>query len=80
MGAAKTESWCFNYNLEGISAMSDSQTEWLVGKKTRNTAAELPHGAVFVTHDGGVTWQAKNLPDNALDVILWKVSIVGARR
>jgi photosystem II stability/assembly factor-like uncharacterized protein len=69
-----------DYNMEGISAMSDNLTAWLVGKKTNRAAAALPLGAIFVTHDGGVSWQAQNLPDNALDVNLWKVSFVGARR
>lgn len=69
-----------NYNMEGISAMSDNQTAWLVGKKAFGAAAALPLGAIFVTHDGGVSWQAQTLPDNALDVNLWKVSFVGARR
>lgn len=69
-----------NYNLEGISAMSDNQTAWLVGLKTVRAAAALPLGAIYVTHDGGVTWQLQNLPANAQDVMLWKVSFAGARR
>lgn len=69
-----------NYNLEGISAMSDNQTAWLVGMKTIFAAAALPHGAIYFTHDGGLTWQLQILPDNAQDVNLWKVSFVGARR
>ena len=35
---------------------------------------------VFMTTDGGVTWQLQILPDNARDVNFWKVSFVGARR
>jgi photosystem II stability/assembly factor-like uncharacterized protein len=69
-----------NYNLEGISAMRDNQTAWVVGLKTVRAAAALPLGAIYFTHDGGVTWQLQNLPDNAQDVSLWKVSFVGARR
>jgi photosystem II stability/assembly factor-like uncharacterized protein len=60
--------------------MSDNQTAWLVGKKTFSAAAALPLGAIYFTRDGGVTWQLQILPDNAQDVILWKVSFVGARR
>jgi photosystem II stability/assembly factor-like uncharacterized protein len=69
-----------NYNLEGISAMSDNQTAWLVGMKTIFAAAALPQGAIYFTHDGGVTWQLQVMPNNAQDVNLWKVSFVGARR
>ena len=80
-GSFETNSYTnLNYNLEGISAMSDNQTAWLVGMKTIFAAAALPLGAIYFTSDGGVTWQLQNLPDNAQDVILWKVSFVGARR
>ncbi len=69
-----------NYMMEGISAMNDNTTAWLVGFKTMFADPELPHGAIYFTHDGGVTWQLQILPDNARDVDLWKVSFVGARR
>ena len=69
-----------NYNLEGISAMGDNQTAWLVGMKTIFADPALPQGAIYFTHDGGVTWQLQTLPDNARDVDFWKVSFVGARR
>ncbi len=80
-GSFETNSYKnLNYNLEGISAMSDNQTAWLVGMKSNRAAAALPLGAIYFTNDGGVTWQPQNLPDNAQDVTLWKVSFVGARR
>lgn len=69
-----------NYNLEGISAMSDNRTAWVVGMKTIFAAAALAQGAIYFTRDGGVTWQLQAMPDNAQDVSLWKVSFVGARR
>ncbi|MFZ4479916.1 MAG: hypothetical protein ACOYNZ_08520 [Rhodoferax sp.] len=69
-----------NCNLEGISALSDNQTAWVVGMKTIFAAAALPQGAVYFTQDGGLTWQPQTLPDNAQDVSLWKVSFLGARR
>jgi len=69
-----------NYNLEGISAMNDNQTAWLVGLKTIFADPLLPHGVIYFTNDGGVTWQLQTLPDNARNVNLWKVSFAGARR
>lgn len=80
-GSFETNSYTnSNYNMEGISAMSDNQTAWLVGKKTIFADSALPQGAIYFTHDGGVTWQLQILPDNARDVNFWKVSFVGARR
>jgi photosystem II stability/assembly factor-like uncharacterized protein len=69
-----------NYNMEGISARSDDQTAWLVGQKPLFSDAALPQGAIYFTRDGGVTWHQQTLPADALDVELWKVSFVGARR
>ncbi len=69
-----------NYMMEGVSPLRDNQTAWLVGFKTLFAAAELPHGAIYYTDNGGVTWQLQNLPDNARDIDFWKVSFVGARR
>jgi len=69
-----------NYMMEGISAMSDNQTAWLVGFKTLFADPALPRGAIYFTRDGGVTWHLQTLPDNARDVDFWKVSFAGARR
>jgi len=35
---------------------------------------------IAFTSDGGLNWQLQTMPANALDVNLWKVSFVGARR
>jgi len=69
-----------NYMMEGVSALRDNQTAWLVGFKTLFAAPDLPRGAIYFTGNGGVTWQVQTLPDNARDVDFWKVSFVGARR
>lgn len=69
-----------NYMMEGISAMNDNTTVWLVGFKTLFANPALPSGAIYFTHDGGVTWQLQTLPENARDVNFWKVSFVGVRR
>ncbi len=66
-----------NYMMEGISAMNDNTTAWLVGFKTMFADPELPHGAIYFTHDGGVTWQLQILPDNARDVDLGKSRLWG---
>jgi len=69
-----------NYNMEGVSAKDDNQTAWLVGQRSLFGDPTLPHGAIYFTKDGGVTWHLQTLPDNARDVNFWKVSFVGARR
>jgi photosystem II stability/assembly factor-like uncharacterized protein len=80
-GNFETNSTTFGtYMMEGVSAMSDNETAWIVGLKTIFADAALPHGAIYFTQDGGVTWQAQTVPDNALDVDFWKISFVGARR
>jgi photosystem II stability/assembly factor-like uncharacterized protein len=66
--------------MEGISAMPDDLKAWAVGQKPLNDTAALPQGAIFVTSDAGVTWHQQALPSDALEVQLWKVSFVGARR
>jgi photosystem II stability/assembly factor-like uncharacterized protein len=48
--------------------------------KTFNASAALPKGTIYFTSDGGINWQLQTVPANALDVKLWKVSFVGARR
>jgi photosystem II stability/assembly factor-like uncharacterized protein len=67
------------YKMEGVSAMTDEKA-WAVGYKVPAVEPDLPIGAIFYTSDGGVTWQSQPVPSNALDVIFWKVSFVGARR
>lgn len=80
-GAFETNSFSdVNYTMEGISALSDNRTAWLVGMKTLFAAAELPRGVIYHTRDGGKTWKQQSVPDNARDVNFWKVSFVGARR
>jgi hypothetical protein len=69
-----------NYMMEGVSALRDNQTAWLVGMKTIFAASSLLRGVIYYTRDGGVTWKSQTLPDNARDVDFWKVSFVGARR
>lgn len=69
-----------NYMMEGVSALRDNQTAWLVGMKTLFAAPDLPRGVIYHTRDGGVSWKSQTLPDNARDVDFWKVSFVGARR
>ncbi len=69
-----------HYNMEGISAMADGQIAWAVGQKPLRDQATLPQGVILATNDGGLTWPQQTLPNDALDVQLWKVSFVGARR
>ena len=69
-----------HYNMEGISTMGDGLTAWAIGQKPLIDPAPLPQGVVLATQDGGLTWLQQPLPSDALDVQLWKVSFVGARR
>ena len=69
-----------HYTMEGISAMGDGQTAWAVGQKPFGDTADLPQGVILATSDGGLTWPQQTLPGGALDVQLWKISFVGARR
>ena len=68
-----------NYTMEGVSAMNDN-IAWLVGMKTFKASLSLPKGVIYFTIDGGLNWQLQTMPANALDVKLWKVSFVGAKR
>ena len=68
-----------NYMMEGVAAMNDN-VAWLVGFKTFTADPSLPKGVIYFTSDGGLNWQLQAMPANALDVNLWKVSFVGARR
>jgi photosystem II stability/assembly factor-like uncharacterized protein len=67
------------YMLEGISPMTDTMA-WAVGQRMPSIRPDLPMSAIYFTEDGGVTWLSQTMPTNALDVTLWKVSFVGARR
>jgi photosystem II stability/assembly factor-like uncharacterized protein len=67
------------YMMEGVSPLTDSKV-WAVGQKLSFVEPDLPMGAIYVTEDGGATWRSQPLQDNARDVLLWKISIVGARR
>lgn len=69
-----------DYSLEGISALGDDRTAWLVGQKPPLGDPALPDGVIHATRDGGLSWEAQPLPAEARDVLLWKVSFVGARR
>jgi photosystem II stability/assembly factor-like uncharacterized protein len=69
----------FNYMMEGVAPMNDN-IAWLVGFKTFEADPSLPKGVIYFTSDGGLNWQLQTMPANALDVNLWKVSFVGARR
>jgi hypothetical protein len=82
-----------SFLLSGISLMllscaDDSSnnapapvTGWAIGQ-TSNQALDppIPTAQILKTDNGGVTWQLQPLPDNALNVNLWKVSFAGARR
>jgi photosystem II stability/assembly factor-like uncharacterized protein len=68
-----------NYMMEGVAPMNDN-IAWLVGFKTLRADPSLPKGVIYFTNDGGLNWQLQAMPANALDVNLWKVSFVGARR
>ena len=68
-----------NYMLEGVAPINDN-IAWLVGFKTFTASSSLPKGVIYFTNDGGLNWQLQTMPANALDVNLWKVSFVGARR
>ena len=68
-----------NYMLEGVAPMNDN-IAWLIGFKTFRADPSLPKGVIYFTSDGGVNWKLQTMPANALDVNLWKVSFVGARR
>ncbi len=67
------------YMLEGISPMSND-IAWAVGQRMASINPDMPMSAIYYTEDGGVTWLSQTMPTNALDVTLWKVSFVGARR
>ena len=67
------------YMMEGVSPLTDNKA-WAVGCRTSFIRPDLPMSAIYLTEDSGVTWQSQTIPDNARDVVLWKVSFVGARR
>jgi photosystem II stability/assembly factor-like uncharacterized protein len=65
------------YQYEGITAF-DAQTAWVVGFISRSfDHPELPSGIILHTNDGA-NWTSQKLPED--DVVLWKVSFVGAHR
>jgi len=66
------------YMMEGVSPMTDNKA-WAVGQMA-SVEPDMPKSAIYYTENGGVTWQTQTMPANALDVTLWKVSFVGARR
>jgi photosystem II stability/assembly factor-like uncharacterized protein len=67
------------YMMEGVSPMTDNKA-WAVGQRMASIEPDMPMSAIYYTENGGVTWQTQTMPANALDVTLWKVSFVGARR
>jgi len=67
------------YMMEGVSPMTDNKA-WAVGQKAAFAEPDLPMSSIYLTEDGGTTWQSQPLPGNARDVTLWKVSFVGAKR
>ncbi len=67
------------YMMEGVSPLTDNHG-WAVGFRMASVQPDLPMAAIYVTEDGGITWQSQTIPANARDVVLWKVSFVGARR
>jgi photosystem II stability/assembly factor-like uncharacterized protein len=69
----------YPYMMEGVSPLTDD-IAWAVGQRMDSVEPEMPMSGIFFTRDGGVNWEARTLPDNAADVILWKVSFAGARR
>lgn len=69
----------YPYMMEGVSPLTDD-IAWAVGQRMDFVEPEMPMSGIFFTRDGGVHWEAQTIPDNATDVILWKVSFAGARR
>ena len=67
------------YMMEGVSPMTDNKA-WAVGQRMASIEPDMPKSAIYYTENGGVTWQTQTMPANALDVTLWKISFVGARR
>lgn len=65
------------YQYEGITAF-DNQTAWAVGLKSASIAGTaLPDGVIVHTKNG-TNWTRQKLPED--DIVLWKVSFVGAHR
>ena len=64
------------YVYEGVTCF-DEKTVWVVGFKAHGAGQDLPEGVILHTTDGS-TWTSQPLPVN--DVVLWKVSFVGAHR
>ena len=64
------------YQYEGVTCFDD-KTVWVVGFKSFGVDPDLPEGVILHTEDG-TTWTSQTLPVS--DVLLWKISFVGAHR
>ena len=64
------------YQYEGVTCF-DEKTAWVVGFKSFGVDSGLPEGIILHTADG-TTWTSQTLPVS--DVLLWKISFVGAHR
>ena len=69
----------YPYMMEGVFPMTDD-IAWAVGQRMSSVEPDMPMSGIFFTKDGGINWKAQTIPDNAEDVILWKVSFAGAKR